>query len=56
MAVGDERGNVQIRELASGNLLSEFQAVDSPADMAWNPQGSTLAILGGATTLQVWTL
>ena len=56
VAVADERGDVQIRELASGNLLFEFQAVDTPADMAWNPQGSTLAILGYATTLQLWSL
>ncbi len=56
VAVADERGGVQIRELASGNLLSEFQAVDTPADMAWNPKDSTLAILGYATTLQLWSL
>jgi WD40 repeat protein len=55
-AIADEHGDVQIRELASGNLLSEFQAVDAPADIAWNPKGPTLAILGGATTLQLWSL
>jgi WD40 repeat protein len=56
IAVADEGGKVQIRAVGSGEALAEFQSVDSPADLAWNPKNSTLAILGGDASLQLWSL
>lgn len=56
IAVADEGGNVQLFEVSSGNLLSEFQSVNQPVDLAWNPNGMTLAILGYKTTLQLWSV
>ncbi|MEP7136367.1 MAG: WD40 repeat domain-containing protein [Chloroflexota bacterium] len=56
IAVADEAGMVRIFEVGSDDLLIEFQAVDNPADLAWHPNDSTLAILGYKATLQLWSL
>jgi len=56
IAVADERGNVQIHDTKSGGLLVEFQSVTTPADLAWNPENGTLAVLGYDTKLQLWSL
>ena len=56
IAAADEKGKVQIFEMESGNLLTEFQSVDAPADLAWNPKNLTLAILGYETALQLWSV
>ena len=56
IATSDESGNVQIRAVASGDLLAEFQSVNEPADLAWNPKNGILAILGYDTSLQLWSL
>jgi WD40 repeat protein len=54
IAVADEGGKVQIFEIGSGDLLMEFQSVDTPVDLAWNSMNMTLAILGYNATLQLW--
>ncbi len=56
IAAADESGNVQILEIDSGDLLTEFQSVDAPVDLAWNPKKATLAILGYETGLQLWAV
>jgi WD40 repeat protein len=56
IAAADEKGKVQILEMESGSVLAEFQSVDAPADLAWNPKNSTLAILGYETALQLWSV
>lgn len=56
IAAADERGKLQIRSTATGDLLAEFQSVNVPADLAWNPSDSTLAVLSYETTLQVWSI
>lgn len=56
IAVADESGKVQIFEIGSGALVAEFQSVDAPADLAWNPKNATLAILGYETALQLWAV
>ena len=56
IAVADESGKVQILEMRSGTLLTEFQSVAAPADLAWNPKNATLAILGYETALQLWAV
>ena len=56
IAVADEKGKVQILDMETGSLLTEFQSVDAPADLAWNPKNSTLAILGYETALQLWSV
>jgi Tol biopolymer transport system component len=56
IVVADESGRVQILEFGSGGLLAEFQSVDAPADLAWNPKNATLAILGYETALQLWAV
>jgi WD40 repeat protein len=54
LVVADARGAVQILDSASGKVLTGFKSIDQPVDLAWNPDGSTLAILGYKTTLQLW--
>jgi WD40 repeat protein len=54
LAVADEHGIVQIVDIASGEVVTEFKTVDQPVDLAWNPNGQTLAILDYKTTLQLW--
>ena len=56
IAAADESGNVQILDIATGDLLAEFRSVNTPADLAWNPKNSTLAILGYDTALQLWSI
>jgi len=55
IAAADETGKVQIIEVGSGNLITEFQSVSEPVDLGWNPANTTLAILGYKTTLQLWS-
>ena len=47
-------GVIRILDAASGNLLAEFPSVPEPVDLAWNPNGMTLAVLDYKTTLQLW--
>jgi WD40 repeat protein len=54
MAISDARGVVQIYDIASGRALTGIKSVDQPVDIAWNPQGETLAILDYRATLQLW--
>lgn len=54
LVVAGPRGVAQILEVASGEILTGFQSVDQPVDLGWSPDGSTLAILGYKTTLQLW--
>jgi hypothetical protein len=54
--VADEGGIVRIYEQASGLLLHEFQSVDTPVDLAWDPTGRIFAVLGYKTGLQLWEL
>ena len=56
IAVVDESGKVQIIEVGTGNLLTEFQSVSEPVDLGWNPTNMTLAILGYKTELQLWSV
>jgi WD40 repeat protein len=56
LIVADEHGIAQIVDAASGEMLTEFKSVDQPVDIAWNPDGSTLAILGYKTQLQLWNV
>jgi len=53
-AVADEQGKVQIFDVISSDLLMEFQSVSQPVGLAWNPNGTSLAILGYKTALQLW--
>jgi len=54
IAIADAQGQVRIFDPSSPKLLMEFQSVNQPADMVWNPNGSTLAILDYKSTLQLW--
>jgi WD40 repeat protein len=54
IAIADPRGVVQIYDVTSGNVLTGIKSVDQPVDIAWNPNGTTLAILDYKTTLQLW--
>ena len=56
IVVADESGKVQVFDLKSGSLLTEFQSVNVPVDLAWNPKNATLAILGYETELQLWSV
>lgn len=56
LGVADERGVAQIVDAASGDVLTGFKSVDQPVDIAWNPDGTTLAILGYKTKLQLWEI
>jgi WD40 repeat protein len=56
IAVADEGGKVQIFDIKSGSLLTEFHSVNAPVDLAWNPKNATLAILGYETELQLWSI
>lgn len=56
LVVADERGVAQIVDIASGKVLTAFKSVDQPVDIAWNPNGRTLAILGYKTKLQLWEI
>jgi WD40 repeat protein len=53
-AVADPRGVVQIIDAMSGAVLTGIKSVNQPVDLAWNPNGMTLAILDYKTTLQLW--
>ncbi|HJR78443.1 MAG TPA: WD40 repeat domain-containing protein [Anaerolineales bacterium] len=44
----------QIMDTASGAILMAFKSVDQPVDLAWNPDGMTVAILDYKTKLQLW--
>lgn len=54
IAVSDPQGVVQFLDVASGEFMTEIKSVDQPVDLAWNPDGSTLAILDYKTKLQLW--
>jgi len=54
IAIADAQGQVRIFDPSSPKLLREFQSVNQPADMVWNPNGTTLAILDYKSTLQLW--
>jgi len=54
IAISDPRGVVQIYDVATGNVLTGLKSVDQPVDLAWNPDGMSLAILDYKTTLQLW--
>jgi WD40 repeat protein len=56
IAVANSNGQVRIFDPSSPKLLIEFQSVNEPADMIWNPNGTTLAILDYKTTLQLWSV
>jgi WD40 repeat protein len=56
IAVSDARGVAQILDIASGEVLTGFISVDQPVDLAWNPNGMTLAILDYKTILQLWEI
>ena len=56
IAVSDARGVAQILDIASGEVLTGFKSVDQPVDLAWNPNGMSLAILDYKTTLQLWEI
>jgi WD40 repeat protein len=56
LVIADERGVARIFDVASGQALTGFKSVDQPVDIAWNPDGTTLAILGYKTKLQLWNL
>lgn len=53
-AVADPRGVIQIVDTVSSDVLTGIKSVDQPVDLAWNPNGMTLAILDYKTTLQLW--
>lgn len=55
-AVSDARGVGQIVDIASGEILSGFKSVDQTVDLAWNPNGTSLAILDYKTSLQLWDI
>jgi WD40 repeat protein len=55
-AVADERGTVQFIDVESGETLTAIKTVDQPVDLAWNPDGKTLAILAYKTSLQLWEI
>jgi len=54
LAVADAQGEVQIVDIASGEVLTGFKSVNQPVYLAWNPEGRTLAILDYKATLQLW--
>lgn len=54
LVVADAQGVVQILDAVSGETLTGIKTVDQPVDLAWNPNGTTLAILGYKTMLQLW--
>ena len=56
VAVADDSGEVRIFEVESGALLTEFQSVAQPIDLAWNPVDGSLAILSYTTALQLWSV
>jgi WD40 repeat protein len=47
-------GIVRILEASSGDVRMEFPSVPEPVDLAWNPNGNSLAVLDYKTTLQLW--
>jgi len=53
-AVADKHGTLQFIDAASGETVTGFKTVEQPVDLAWNPEGGTLAILAYKTTLQLW--
>jgi len=56
LLVADARGVAQVIDIASGEVLTGFKSVDQPVDLAWNPNGTTVAILDYKTTLQLWAV
>ena len=56
IAVAAENGEVQVIAVEPGNVLADFQSVNTPVDLAWNPKNATLAILAYDTTLQLWSI
>ena len=56
VAVADNSGNVQILDVTTEEMLTEFQSVAEPADMAWNPIDGTLAVLSYQSNLQIWSI
>lgn len=54
IAIADERGTVQIVDIATGERLTGIKSVEQPVDLAWHPGGKTLAVLGYKTALQLW--
>jgi len=56
IAVADADGRVRVLDMDSGAVLTEFQAVADPVDLAWDPLDDNLAVLSNNATLQVWSL
>lgn len=56
LVVANSQGAVQMIDAASGVVLMGFKSVDQPVDLAWNPDGTTLAVLGYKTILQLWNV
>jgi WD40 repeat protein len=56
IAIAGSQGKIRIFDSALPKLLMEFQSVNQPVDMVWNPNGMTLAILDYKTTLQLWNV
>jgi WD40 repeat protein len=56
LVVANARGVAQILDIASGEILTGFKTVGQPVDLAWNPNGLTLAILDYKTMLQLWNV
>ena len=55
-ALSDAGGVAQSVDLESGEILSGFQSVDQTVDLAWNPDGTALAILDYKTALPLWEI
>lgn len=54
VAMADAAGKVWMIDASAPKLLMEFQSVEQPVDMAWDPKGGKLAILDYKTKLQLW--
>ncbi|HET9910145.1 MAG TPA: hypothetical protein VFQ23_26105, partial [Anaerolineales bacterium] len=55
-AVSDARGVGRIVDIETGEVLSGFKSVEQTVDLAWHPDGATLAILDYKTKLQLWQI
>lgn len=56
IALSDPRGAAAIFDAASGEQLAGIKSVGQPVDLAWHPNGKTLAILSYEGTLQLWEI
>jgi hypothetical protein len=46
--------SVQIRDLDTGKMLADLPQGTEPDQMAWNPEGKTLAVVGEDRTISLW--